>query len=800
MIPRTHSNQRKASQQVQEATFMAAGAQKTETQVHDDGVYKEIELAEYDGTQDLVEHVQGYRMAMMVYGALNALLCKQFPTTFRKAAQAWFTTLPKKSIQTFDQFANMFINHFTASRAPRKTNYHLLTIKQKTGESLRAYIARFHNETVQVERLDQSVAMHALMDGLKDSRPSRKEVPVVGIITIPIHVGDTAQKAVVTLDFFVVDIPCSFNAILGRPGLNGLQAVISTSHMMIKFPMPKGIGVARGRFVEIQETVTAQVFEQSEARKLRPKSRAWDLIATGDIWRRRALMVNTMDAREGINEQRAESIDRTKSVVLTSKNPDKTTNVGADMDPEFTAKLEECLRRNEGTFVGSAADMLGIDPKVACHRLGVPPEVVSVRQKMRQFGAEGTVAIKEEIEKLKEVGFIKEINFSEWLSNVVMVKKANEKWRMCIDFTDLNKVCPKDNYALPNIDELVDNSSGYEVLSFCDAYSGYNQIPLVEEDQDKTAFIAAGETYCYIVMPFGLKNAGATYQRFANKIFVLLKRNHEKLQKLRFWQILADFIVELSKEEKAALDTPLPTPLEKQQSSEIEEEQARVISLDLCWVLHVDGSSSENGSGTRIILTSPEGETFEYALKFTFEASNNRAEYEALLGGLRLAKAVNAEYIKVFSDSQLVVYQIKGNFNAQETVMTKYLEKAAQLLKPFKGYKMHHIKRIENSKADALAKLASSRVIESRKEIYVEELSSPSISEEEILKIEEEEEETWMNPIKRYLSNGDLPKDKKEAKKVKRKATWYTILGDHLYRRSYTQPWLRCLTPNGQKS
>ncbi|GLT82257.1 hypothetical protein SLE2022_401500 [Rubroshorea leprosula] len=215
MIPRTHSNQRKASQQIQEATLTAAGPQKTETQFHDDGVYKEIEvlrqhlakieagrqryvepahtasvekafiddiirepvpsnfktpqLAEYDGTQDPVEHVQGYRMAMMVYGASNALLCKQFPATFRKAAQAWFATLPEKSIQTFDQFVNMFINHFTASRVPRKTNHHLLTIKQKIGESLRAYIARFHSEAVQVERLDQSVAMHALMDGLKDS-------------------------------------------------------------------------------------------------------------------------------------------------------------------------------------------------------------------------------------------------------------------------------------------------------------------------------------------------------------------------------------------------------------------------------------------------------------------------------------------------------------------------------------------------------------------------------------------------------------------------------------------------------
>lgn len=86
------------------------------------------------------------------------------------------------------------------------------------------------------------------------------------------------------------------------------------------------------------------------------------------------------------------------------------------------------------------------------------PKAVLVKQKTQQFGVERIVAIQEEVTKLKHAGFIKEINFFEWLSNVVMVKKANDKWRMCIDFTDLNKLCPKDNYALLNIDELVHNS------------------------------------------------------------------------------------------------------------------------------------------------------------------------------------------------------------------------------------------------------------------------------------------------------------------------------------------------------
>ena len=100
-----------------------------------------------------------------------------------------------------------------------------------------------------------------------------------------------------------------------------------------------------------------------------------------------------------------------------------------------------------------------------------------------------------------------------------MVRKQNGKWRMCVDFTDLNKACPKDSYPLPSIDSLVDNASGYATLSFMDAYSGYNQILMHPSDQNKTAFITDFGNYCYKVMPFGLKNAGATYQRLMDKVF-----------------------------------------------------------------------------------------------------------------------------------------------------------------------------------------------------------------------------------------------------------------------------------------
>ena len=125
----------------------------------------------------------------------------------------------------------------------------------------------------------------------------------------------------------------------------------------------------------------------------------------------------------------------------------------------------------------------------------------------------------EEVRKLLEAGFIREVYYPDWLANVVMVKKNNGKWRMCVDFTDLNRACPKDSYPLPRIDTLVDSTARHELLSFMDAFSGYNQIKMKEEDQEKTSFVTSQGLFCYKVMPFGLKNAGATYQRLMNKMF-----------------------------------------------------------------------------------------------------------------------------------------------------------------------------------------------------------------------------------------------------------------------------------------
>ena len=163
--------------------------------------------------------------------------------------------------------------------------------------------------------------------------------------------------------------------------------------------------------------------------------------------------------------------------------------------------------------------MGGIDPAIITHRLNVSPSFKPVKQKRRSFTPERQKAINEEVGKLLQTGAIREVEYPEWLANVVLFKKANGKWRLCIDFTDVNRACPKNSFPLPRIDLIVDATAGYELLSFMDAFSGYNQISMDTDDQKKTSFVTGQGTYCYRVMPFGLKNAGATYQRLVNRIF-----------------------------------------------------------------------------------------------------------------------------------------------------------------------------------------------------------------------------------------------------------------------------------------
>ena len=138
---------------------------------------------------------------------------------------------------------------------------------------------------------------------------------------------------------------------------------------------------------------------------------------------------------------------------------------------------------------------------------------------MRRFHPDRYQVIQTEVDNLLEVGFIREIKYPEWLANVVVVPKKEGKWRVCVDYMDLNEACTKDSFPLPRIDQIVDASTEHGMLSFLDAFSGYHQILMYSSNAEKTTFITLHDVFCYNVMSFGLKNAGATYQRLVTKMF-----------------------------------------------------------------------------------------------------------------------------------------------------------------------------------------------------------------------------------------------------------------------------------------
>ena len=222
-----------------------------------------------------------------------------------------------------------------------------------------------------------------------------------------------------------------------------------------------------------------------------------------------------------IEERRvvAEPTKALENVSLDEDNPKKSTKVGADLKEKLKKDLVRFLRNNIDVFAWSHKDMPGIDPGVITHCLNVYPSSKPVRQKKRVFAPERDNAIKEEVQKLTVAKFIHEVYYPDWLANILMVKKANGKWRMCVNFTDLNKACPKDSYPLPRINQLGDSTAGHKLLSFMDNFSEYNQIRMDKADQEKTSFVTSQGLFCYKVMSFGLNNAGETYQRLVNHMF-----------------------------------------------------------------------------------------------------------------------------------------------------------------------------------------------------------------------------------------------------------------------------------------
>ncbi|GJX63740.1 reverse transcriptase domain-containing protein [Tanacetum coccineum] len=296
----------------------------------------------------------------------------------------------------------------------------------------------------------------------------------LGQLRLLVTIGDADHSTRAWMNFMIVRSLSPYNGIIGRPGIREIQAVPSTAHGMLKFPADGGIVTIRSTILIPAECATVI----TSSKKI-PKE-------------------------AGVRHENFK-------VALHPNFPDQEVAIGGTLSAKGRMELCSLLKKNLDIFAWQPSDMTGVPRSISKHRINIREGYSPIRQSKRGQAPERAKAIQAEVQKLVGAGIMREVYYHECLSNPVMVKKHDGSWRMCVDFTDLNKACPQDCYPLPKIDWKVESLCSYPFKCFLDAYKGYHQIQMEESDEEKTTFHTSQGVYCYTKMPFGLKNAGATY-------------------------------------------------------------------------------------------------------------------------------------------------------------------------------------------------------------------------------------------------------------------------------------------------
>ncbi|KAL0307408.1 UNVERIFIED_CONTAM: Transposon Tf2-12 polyprotein [Sesamum angustifolium] len=310
-------------------------------------------------------------------------------------------------------------------------------------------------------------------------------------------------------------------------GLNATQIMlkekghaIQESRVGLGFTPPKPIRITTKR-VNIQsddeddkESVASSNYISNSVKENIVQTYHITLIEDGEVEEEDA-----EDAPAELEEGIKATIDELKEVNLGDIENPRPIYISASLTHGEEGTYVALLHEFKDVFAWSYKEMPGLDQKVAVHHLSVKKGARPIKQGQRRFRPELIPLIEGEVNKLIEVGFIREVKYPMWISSIVPVRKKNGQIRVCVDFRDLNNACPKDDFPLPIAKLMIDATTGHEALSFMDGSSGYNQIRMAPADKELTAFRTPKGIYCYKVMPFGLKNTGATYQRAMQKIF-----------------------------------------------------------------------------------------------------------------------------------------------------------------------------------------------------------------------------------------------------------------------------------------
>ncbi|GKE00716.1 reverse transcriptase domain-containing protein [Tanacetum coccineum] len=311
---------------------------------------------------------------------------------------------------------------------------------------------------------------------------SRETIWPIGQISLLVKICDEEHSTSAWMNFMVIKSPSQHNGIIGRIGIRKICAVPSTAHGMLKFSVKGGsVMIRSSKAIPIE-----------------------------------CAMISGPSTQHPVTSQ---VLEEKIKVSIHPEYPKLTIAIGSTLTEKGRKELCALLRQNLDIFAWKPADMTGVPRHMGKHRLNVREGCPPVRQKKRGQAPERNKAIQKEVEKLVDAGIMKEVHYHSWLSNPIMVKKHDKSWLMCGDSKYLNKACPQDGYPLPDIDWKVESLYGYPFKYFLDAYKGYHQIKMAEEDEEKTAFITSQRIFCYTKMSFGLKNVGATCQRLVDRVF-----------------------------------------------------------------------------------------------------------------------------------------------------------------------------------------------------------------------------------------------------------------------------------------
>ncbi|XP_065616036.1 uncharacterized protein LOC112016767 [Quercus suber] len=259
-------------------------------------------------------------------------------------------------------------------------------------------------------------------------------------------------------------------------------------------------------------------------------------------------------------------------------------------------------------------------------------------------------------------------------------------------------------------------------------------------------------------------------------------------------QVLADLVAEFTEPSIEDIAV-MPSMDEKSVGMVSQQDPAH-------WELYVDGAANRKGSGVGLVLTSPEGIIIEKSLRLDFGATNNEAEYEALLMGMVMVRKMGGKAVNIFSDSRLVVGQVQGEFEAKDERMQGYLSRVKRLQGEFEFFSLLHVSRSNNVHADSLATLATSSDRDLPRTILVEDLHEPTGTGREAIQVHQiRESPCWMDALIGFLKDDILPEERKEADKIRRRAARFWLSEDQkLYKRSYSGPYLLCIHPEATES